>query len=253
VNEAQSPSGQPTDPLMRAVAQYWEEIIQAADEEQRERLHAIVAGTIDPDPVETQVALDDELLDLLPPDHPVIRIMSTRTLYSTATADATDSPLADDLTWLRAQVFPSNPDDPERARPDEQADAASAVGARGAPKAPPTLDEFDRQVEARLLSLPSLTENEVRRNNVDPDDDGLIRLPAPNRAVRLPAFQFNPEGRPWPVLREVNRRLNAAADPWGVACWWVDPHQWLAASPATLLGEGRDDQLRWAAASIGQE
>jgi hypothetical protein len=148
---------------------------------------------------------------------------------------------------------PSNPDDPERVRPDEQADAASAVEGTGCSETPITLDEFDRQVEARLLSLPSLTQNEVRRNNVDPDDDGLIRLPVPNRGVRLPAFQLNPAGRPWPVLREVNRRLNAAADPWGVAYWWVDPHQWLAASPATLLGQGRDDRLRWAAASIGQE
>jgi hypothetical protein len=49
----------------------------------------------------------------------------------------------------------------------------------------------------------------------------------------------------------VNERLNAAADPWGVTCWWVDPHARLDAVPADLLGHGRDALLLQAAAAVG--
>jgi len=71
--------------------------------------------------------------------------------------------------------------------------------------------------------------------------------------VRLPAFQFGPDGQPWLVVQEVNQRLGAAADPWGMTCWWVDPHQQLAFSPQDLLGRDSDDLLREAAAAVGEE
>jgi hypothetical protein len=230
---------------LRAVAEYWDDIIRLADEEQRARLRALVAGTAEPDPVEARAALADLLLDVLPPDHPIIRVMQTVVMFSAGTTFS-GARQADALRWLREQVDAIGAPEPEA--PGAVAPATAAAG----PEAAADLDEFDELVRGRLLRLPSLTADEVR-GMADPDDKGLIRLAGPDRQVRLPAFQFTPDGRPWPVVREVNARLGAAADPWGVACWWVDPHQRLAASPADLLGRDSDDLLRWAAALVGEE
>jgi hypothetical protein len=65
------------DPLRRVVAEHWDEIAQLASEPQRERLLGLLDGTAEPDPAEARAALADELLDLLPPDHPVIRVLRT--------------------------------------------------------------------------------------------------------------------------------------------------------------------------------
>jgi hypothetical protein len=233
------PSEEPADSLLRAVAEHWDDIIGRADKEQADRLQAIVAGVAEPDPVEARAELGDALIGLLPPDHPVIGIMRTTTMYSASDEDA-DTQLAGALRWLRVQVGGR-----AAAPVPEPAELSTA--------APEELDPFDRQVRARLLSLPSLTAEDVRRGHVDPGDRGLIRLAGPDRQVRLPAFQFAPDGRPWPVVLEVNERLGAATDPWGVTCWWVDPHQRLAASPLELLARNSDDLLRWAAAAVGEE
>jgi hypothetical protein len=230
------PNGEPADPLLRAVAEYWHDILGYADEEQAARLLALIAGTAESDPVEARAALGDELLDLLPAGHPVIRAMRAASMYSPVSPDPRARQAAA-LRWLRAQLAggPAWP-------------ASAAPGDRAA-----ELDEFDRQVRARLLSLPSLTAEAVRASRVDPGSATLIRLTGPDRQVRLPAFQFRPDGRPWPVVQEVNERLGAAADPWGVTCWWVDPHQRLAASPQELLGRDSDELLRRAAAAVGED
>jgi hypothetical protein len=119
------------------------------------------------------------------------------------------------------------------------------------PTEPYAVDEFDRQVRGRLLALPYLSPDVLRGRDVDPDDRALIRLTHPDRGVQLPAFQFTEAGTPWPVVRQVNERLGAVADPWGVTCWWVDPHAGLDASPADLLGQGQDTLLLRAAAALG--
>jgi hypothetical protein len=49
----------------------------------------------------------------------------------------------------------------------------------------------------------------------------------------------------------VNELLDAAADPWGVLCWWVDPHAGLDGAPADLLGAHEDTLLLRAAAAVG--
>jgi len=236
-------SEEPVDPLLRAVAEHWDDIIRRADDEQAARLYALIDGAVASDPVQARAALGNELFDLLPPDHPVIRAMRTTTMYSTLTPDP-GSRLAGALRWLRAQIGSGG--QAVRSRPLDYADADDGDSTA-------ELDEFDRHVRARLLSLPTLTAGEVRGNQIDPGDSGLIRLDGPDRQTRLPAFQFAPDGRPWPVVQEVNNRLGAAADPWGVTCWWVDPHQRLAASPQDLLGRDSDDLLRWAAAAVAEE
>jgi hypothetical protein len=238
-----TPSEETVDPLLRAVAEHWEDIIQRADGEQAARLYALIDGTAASDPVEARAALGDELFDLLPPDHPVIRTMRTATMYSSGTLDP-GSRIAGALRWLRAQIESGGPASEPQPRQTNGTEPGDSAG---------ELDDFDRHVRARLLSLPMLTTEEVRGNQVDPGSSGLIRLDGPDRQIRLPAFQFAPDGRPWPVVREVNNRLGAAADPWGVTCWWVDPHQRLAASPQDLLGRDSDDLLRWAAAAVAEE
>lgn len=227
------PSGEePEDQLFGVLAEYWDEIQDLADEEQRERLRGLVAGTAEPDPVEARAALADELLDLLPPGHPLAQRLISGVMFWSGDQTDSGTGLKGSFQWLRLRVLPS--DWRRSAEPE-------AFG------------EFDQQAQARLLSLPSLSPEEVRLRNVDPDDGSLIRLSRPDHTVQLPAFQFTEAGPPWPIVREVNERLDAAGDPWGVTCWWVDPHARLETVPAGLLGQERDTLLRRAAVMVGEE
>ena len=54
-------------------------------------------------------------------------------------------------------------------------------------------------------------------------------------------------------MREINELLDAAGDPWGIACWWVDPHERLDTAPAALLGRDEDAVLRLAAKTAGED
>jgi hypothetical protein len=237
---------EPEDPLLKALAEYWDEILGLADDAQREYLGQLVAGAVDPDPVNSRAALADLLLDLLPPGHPVVPLLSV-TMYDPGgrSAVAGEEQLARSWSTLRALVL--SPDD------------AAARGRRGVPDRsaarPPELRDFDRLVQGRLLSVPWVSPDELRRRGVDPDGDGLIRLSGPERGVQLPAFQFSSgTGQPWPAAEAVNRLLGAAADPWGVTCWWVDPHAGLGGDPpADLLGRDQDEALFRMAAWVGAD
>jgi hypothetical protein len=236
---------QPYDPVLRAVADYWDDIRRYADPGQRERLAALVAGTAEPDADEARAALADELLDILPPGHPVSQLLRATPMYGDELSARSEAQLADDLRRLGTLVS---------AGPLAVPAAAAAVSATApavAGTGPPGGD-FDRQVQTRLLALPSLSADDPRSRTVAPDP-GLIRLPRPNDTARLPAFQFGPSGAPWPVVREINELLDAAGDPWGVACWWADPHERLGAAPADLLGLDKDDLLRLAARAVGED
>ena len=81
MTDAQRPSGDRGDPLLRTVADNWDEIQRLADQQQRERLLGLINGTIQPDRAEARAALADELLDLLPPGHPVIRLLRAGVMY----------------------------------------------------------------------------------------------------------------------------------------------------------------------------
>ncbi|MFE0515044.1 DUF3168 domain-containing protein [Streptomyces sp. NPDC058964] len=106
----------------------------------------------------------------------------------------------------------------------------------------------------RLLAEPALTAVDLRDAfGVDADGAELIRLWSREGVELLPAFQFDGEGRPRPLVLTINGLLGAALDPWGVADWWLGPNLWLDAVPATLLGVGLDDQLLAAAGAVGEE
>ena len=105
----------------------------------------------------------------------------------------------------------------------------------------------DQETDSRLLAAPALSAAQVRERGTDPWRDDLIRLSPAGGPVQLPAFQFGPDGKPVSVVMAINRLLEAAADPWGVADWWLGRNAWLDATPAELLGQADDALLLMAA------
>jgi hypothetical protein len=81
VTEERPPGGEHDDPLLRAVAEYWDDIRRLADPRQAERLAGLLAGTAEADPGVARAALTDTLLDVLPPDHPVIGVLRSAPMY----------------------------------------------------------------------------------------------------------------------------------------------------------------------------
>jgi hypothetical protein len=236
----------PEDPLLRALAQYWDEVLSLADDEQRLYLLEIVAGTADPDPVNARAALADLLLDVLPPDHPMVRLLLAGTMFRRGGDGPSGNSEDLALSWSRLRALVLTPDgSPEPIMPMTAAGPPPGLQA--------AISEFDRRVQSRLLRLPFHSPEELRGRDIDPDVLGLIRLTRQDRGVQLPAFQFAPTGEPWPAVVAVNELLGAAADPWGVTCWWVDPHAGLGGVPADLLGQGQDDLLLKAAAAVGAD
>jgi hypothetical protein len=111
------------------------------------------------------------------------------------------------------------------------------------------------EVIGRLRSVAAVTADQVIAAGDDPYRDDLVRLPAqiPGEPVRLPAFQFGLDGHPIRLVAQINRLLDAADDPWGVADWWLSRNAWLNAVPADLIGSGQDEALTEAArAELGE-
>jgi hypothetical protein len=116
----------------------------------------------------------------------------------------------------------------------------------------PTAAEILHAVTDRLLAAPAYSEQEVRRSGADPEDPVLIRLARPDGGRQWPAFQFAPgQAGALPVVRAINAMLGAAADPVGVADWWLSGNAWLSAQPSLLLGRDADDRLLSAARAVG--
>jgi hypothetical protein len=106
-----------------------------------------------------------------------------------------------------------------------------------------TPEEIARQAHTRILAAGTRTAAEARGAGQDPDEPGLIRLPVHGGGDRLPTFQFGTDGRTLPVVLAVNALLEADRDPWGVASWWLRGNGWLAAVPASLIGQVPDGDL----------
>lgn len=204
------------DPFLAALAEHWEELLDLATDGQRRRLLELATATGDPSDLRQSLA--DEILDVAPPGHPVVEALRGGVMLAGTDVLPVDVHRAG-LARLRTVSL----------RIDGPAPGPSPDGSR---------ERFRQRVRERLLALPS----EV----VDPGDPGLIRLAAPDGRVRLPGFQFGLGGRPLPVVVEVNEILDAAGDPWGVACWWADRHAVLDRSPMDLV-QTEPDSVRAAA------
>lgn len=78
----------------------------------------------------------------------------------------------------------------------------------------------------------------------------LLGLPH-RRGTFYPAFQIDAaKRRVIPVVAEVNRLLDAAGDPWGVASWWVSENARLGARPMDLVTTQRAEDVRAAAEAV---
>jgi hypothetical protein len=138
----------------------------------------------------------------------------------------------------------------DQADQAEQADHADhADHADYADHAEQAVLDLAEAIRADLLAAPSRSPAEVRAGGGDPDEAGVIRLPASEHDIRLPAFQFDADMRPRAVVVSVNRLLGAEHDPWGVASWWLDGNTWLGDVPADLVGRVSDDAIVAAARS----
>ena len=116
----------------------------------------------------------------------------------------------------------------------------------------PELDVFDGIVIATDAGLRFIDADQVQqitrsRIQTSLDDAQAAQLSPPGGPEQLPAFQFGLDGQPIPVVVTINRLLEAAADPWGVADWWLGRNAWLNGIPADLLGQVDDALLVLAA------
>jgi hypothetical protein len=109
------------------------------------------------------------------------------------------------------------------------------------------------QVHERLLRESGLSAAQVRVLGEDPERRFLIRLDTPTGEERIPAFQFGPDGRAIAMVLAVNESLEADADPWGVADWWLGMNVWLDARPADLIGRNDHGVRAAAAAAVAQD
>jgi hypothetical protein len=71
----------------------------------------------------------------------------------------------------------------------------------------------------------------------------LLGIPG-RRGYGYPAFQIDQDRRRiHPEVEAVNRLLNAAGDPWGVASWWISRSGQLGVRPVDLVGTPRAGDL----------
>lgn len=228
--------------VVGVIAEFWDDVMGHLSPADREAAAGYAREILRSDDEASRFAAAQHLVDLaapaLPAGHPVRRALATEASKFVTAAQSWKA-----AKGLLAQVTP--------------ADLAPGVlgGPGGGGPAPreqpaPGTEEIRQEAEAWLLSAPALAEEEVRRRGVDPHDPGLIRLSPPSANVRLPAFQFDPNGHPYAVVMRINRMLDAAGDPWGVADWWLGPNAWIDAVPAESIGRINDGVLIAAARAV---
>ncbi|GAA2806642.1 hypothetical protein [Saccharopolyspora taberi] len=104
------------------------------------------------------------------------------------------------------------------------------------------LSRGEMEIPGWVLEAEALDETQLRARGIAVDDPDLLCIEHAG-GDRWPAFQFGSSGQPLEVVRTVNRLLDAADDPWGVADWWLGENAWLDGVPARLLGQVADQTL----------
>ncbi|SRR6266571_1091491 len=225
--------------MIQALAEHWNDTVSCLDPSDVRLIEELLRGiAAAPDDEEAARMAASDLATLLaarlPKAHPVRSAISDGQRLAGSPADLSRAAAALRATLaitgvLLARVASANP---------------SAV--------PP--EQVDSDADAWLLAAPAFTDEEVRSHGGDPRHEHLIRLVPSHGPARLPAFQFDPAGRPVAVVVSINRLLRVDEDPWGVADWWLGRNAWLEGIPAELLGHVDEELLVLAArAEIPQE
>lgn len=100
---------------------------------------------------------------------------------------------------------------------------------------------LDSTAVSRVLGRAATSRNTASRLGAS---GAVVALPVSGHKL-YPAFQFDPARRQVrPIVAEINRRLGAKDDPWGVASWWLNPTAFAddPRSPAELAVAGGHDQ-----------
>jgi hypothetical protein len=215
--------------ILQTLHEHWDELAPALSPDTRrllgdllDRLAAQGEGELT---WEARNELVDLLLEVLPEDHPV-RAAVLDTQRGTA--------VLEDWTTVARELL---------AQLDDGLDDDPGL-------VPVSPREVRYWATRRLLAAPSLTEDDLHRIGLDPDDPRLIHLERYDGSSHWPEFQFGPDGGPVPLVLAINRMLDAEEDPWGAADWWLGPNSWLGDVPARLLGRVSDDLLVSAARAV---
>lgn len=218
--------------VLRTIAEHWQEIAQVLDDDGRRRLEALAVAVSGGDRDELLDALADvcaRSVPLLPDDHPLARELRGQLRFATGGATLT----------LPAAVLTAFAGIPGRvSRSVDGSDPDDGSGS--------DVEEARR----RLLEVPALSAEEVRRAGQDPDSPDVIRLLDDVGQVRIPAFQFDADRTPISVVLSINHLLGSDEDPWGVADWWLGENAWLDAVPARLIGIVADGVLLGCAEAV---
>jgi hypothetical protein len=228
------------DPVMRVVAEHWDSIESHLTVVQAQRFRVLVGQFTAAGAPADQFDAVDELLEMLvfalPASHPVRRAIADpdATRSASALAPAEDQELMEELRRILDQE-PRGPFGPQAVADNE----------------PGPLDEITRDAMERLLAVPALSAADLRRRGGDPAQEHLIRL-EDRDGPRFPVFQFDASGRPLRLVLEINALLDADADPWGVADWWLGRNSWLSRAPAELIGQVADELLLASARAVAE-
>jgi hypothetical protein len=209
--------------VLRSLTEHWDDVLSHLGEDDRAELIALVTTITSGGDEAADAALDVTplLLRSLPSDHPVR--VATRSGIRLSTGAGPILP-ADVLSRLSA-----------------------LPGLEG-----PSAEHIWTQVRRRLLLAPSVTQALLQTTGRDPEIAFLIRLEDDDGTIRIPRFQFGPDGAPLPLVLYINQVLDVVDDPWGVADWWLGQNAWLQAAPAGLIGVVDDAMLIATAASTAE-
>ena len=213
-----------------ALSRSWADVAGRLGPGQLREMRDLVAALVGPAHDEAMARIADLLEVTLPPEHPVIQALFEGHLSEPATLDWTviSDQLRNEIEAALADV--------------QEPEAESRPG-----------QAILRRVADRVLQAAALTADQVRERGGDPDDPGLIRLERADGRPQWPAFQFDPHDGPRPVIREVNDLLDASADPFAAADWWLSRNSWLGDRPSVLIGRVPDDYLVRAARAVSSE
>jgi len=213
-----------------ALGEHWDDVASRLAAAQLAEIRALISQLGGPGQAGAATRIADILVAGLPARHPVLRALAGGYLFGTA-AEFDWAVVSADLRDLAGVSLTPG----EAGEAGDDAPSAAAIA---------------RAVTARLLAAPALTEPEVRARGADPADPGLIRLGRPAGGWQWPAFQFAAGNGPLPVVRTINALLDAAADPLGVAGWWLSGNGWLGGPPSQLIGRVADELLLSAARAV---